>query len=435
MKLSVPATGAKRSVSVCLREHASRLDHTPVAALSEAEAVDLVRANQRTIRLLEGVGSAAAARLSELGGLSAEDVFSTVGKQSTGEARRVQRRAALANVLPTLTKGFMAGTIPTANLDTVATARHKLRHNPSWQAVFDEMDASITRKAARMNPQRFSGWIRHLVDRVSDDSQTEQRSQTDKNSFRSWTNAAGRWQARLDLDPIAGEKLQNAIDTQARSLAKQARDAGEQAHHGEQLNATAVCSLVDSANGSKGRPSINVVCDIDTITGGIWDGTIKQTGAGNNLPLSFLRQYLCDAWITHTVLGPSGKTLAVGRSHRTATDAQRAALRVMYQTCALCDVKFDHCEMHHIIEWEHGGPTNLNNLIPLCSIHHERMHHTGWQIDLDDQRTLTVTKPDGHTWKTIPLPSAAPAQARNHIRKRQHHHDYQHRHRTRTTTE
>ncbi|MBT8240264.1 MAG: HNH endonuclease, partial [Acidimicrobiia bacterium] len=394
-----------------------------------------VKANQRTIRLLEGVGSVAAARLSELGGLSAEDVFSTVGRQSTAEARRVQQRAGLADVLAGLTKAFMAGSVPTANLDTVATARHRLRHNQSWQTAFDDMDTSITRKAGRMNPTRFSGWIRDLVDRISDDGHTEQRSQEQRNSLRTWTSAAGRWQARLDLDPIAGEKLQGAIDAEARSLAKQASEAGEPAHHGERLNAQALASLVDSANGVKGRPSINVICDLDTLHGGVWDGTVKRTGAGNNLPLSSLRQLLCDAWITHTVLGPSGRALAVGRSYRTATDAQRAALRVMYQTCALCDVKFDHCELHHIHQWENGGPTDLTNLIPLCGVHHERVHHTQWRIELDDQRTLTVTKPDGHTWKQIPLPSAGPTRARNAQRKNHTNEQHHHRHRTRSTIE
>ncbi len=90
----------------------------------------------------------------------------------------------------------------------------------------------------------------------------------------------------------------------------------------------------------------------------------------------------------------------------------------MYPTCAICDVRFDHCEIHHIIEWETDGPTDLNNLIPLCTVHHHRVHDDGWRIVLDPERMLTVIKPDGHTWKTIPLPTAHPARARNHHRKR-----------------
>ncbi|NNE95837.1 MAG: DUF222 domain-containing protein [Acidimicrobiales bacterium] len=418
MNSAAHETSSAPSVSGCLRAHADLLDRASVDSLSEDEIIDLVRANERVIRRLDGVGAAAAVRLSELGGLSAEDVFSTAGKQSTSQARRVQRRAQLAPALPRLANGFAAGVIPTASLDCVASARHRLRHNPEWQTDFDARDHQITRNAARMNPKQFSTWLRSLTDRISDDGQTEQQSQSDKNSFRSWTDAEGRWQARLDLDALSGEKVQNAIDAEARSIAKQHSDAGESVHHGERLNATALCALIDSANGAKGRASIHVVADLDTISDGVWAGTTKRTGAGNDIPLSELRRYLCDSWITHTVLGPSGRALAVGRAYRTATDAQRAALRVMYETCALCDVRFDHCEMHHIIEWDHGGPTDLHNLIPLCTVHHERVHHGGWRIELDDQRSLTVIRPDGHTWKTVPLPSAAPTRARNHQRKR-----------------
>jgi hypothetical protein len=276
-----------------------------------------------------------------------------------------------------------------------------------------------------MNPRRFSTWLRALTERISDDGETEQHSEDGRNSLRTWTNGDGRWQARLDLDAVSGEQVQNAIDAEARSITKHRIDAGETQHHGEHLNSSALMSLIESGNGTKGRPSIHVIVDRDTVNYGVWDGTIKHTGAGNDLPLSQIRRMLCDSWITHTVLGPSGRALAVGRSHRTATDAQRAALRVMYPSCALCDVRFDHCEIHHIIEWERGGPTDLNNLIPLCTVHHERVHK-GWHLELDDQRDLSAFRPDGRWWKTVALPSTAPARARAHHRhhlKKRHHHD------------
>jgi hypothetical protein len=319
--------------------------------------------------------------------------------------------------MPHLAAEFNDGHIATANVDTVASARHRLRHKPQWVASFDQRERSIARKATQMSPKRFATWLRTLTDRISDDNLTEQRTEQDRNSFRSYTGSDGRWHARLDLDAVSGEKIQNAIDAEARSIAKQRSEAGDTAvHHGENLNSAAFMSLIDSGNGAKGRPSIHVVVDRETLSNRVWDGTIKHTGAGTSLPLSAIRQMLCDAWITHTVLGPSGRALAVGRSHRTATDAQRAALRVMYPTCALCDVRFDHCEMHHIIEWEHGGPTDLSNLIPLCTVHHEQVHK-GWRLELDDERNLAVSRPDGRLWKSIPLPSTAPTRNRNRRRR------------------
>jgi hypothetical protein len=29
-----------------------------------------------------------------------------------------------------------------------------------------------------------------------------------------------------------------------------------------------------------------------------------------------------------------------------------------------------HCDAHHIVPWQEGGPTDLGNLVPLCRVHH-----------------------------------------------------------------
>ncbi|MEI6497936.1 MAG: HNH endonuclease signature motif containing protein, partial [Actinomycetota bacterium] len=73
------------------------------------------------------------------------------------------------------------------------------------------------------------------------------------------------------------------------------------------------------------------------------------------------------------------------------------ALRAMYRTCAFdgCDVAFHRCEIHHIIPWERGGPTDLDNLIPLCSRHHHLVHDLAWKLRLEPDRTLVITQPDG----------------------------------------
>ena len=39
---------------------------------------------------------------------------------------------------------------------------------------------------------------------------------------------------------------------------------------------------------------------------------------------------------------------------------------------------------HHIIHWEHGGPTELDNLISLCHFHHHSVHEGGWNITATD---------------------------------------------------
>ncbi len=189
------------------------------------------------------------------------------------------------------------------------------------------------------------------------------------------------------------------------------------------LNAFALESLIDSGNAAKGRASINVIVDLETLTNGVWDGTTKRTGMGNTIPLPHLRRLLCDAWVTPVGVDRTGRALAVGRSRRTATDAQRAALRVMYPTCAVCDVTFDRCEIHHIQFWENGGPTDLSNLVPLCGVHHHRVHDDGWTIEVDRDRNLLWKRPDGTVFKHIELPSGVRVKHRARVREREREHD------------
>ena len=72
----------------------------------------------------------------------------------------------------------------------------------------------------------------------------------------------------------------------------------------------------------------------------------------------------------------------------------------MYRCCAFgnCDVTFDRCEIHHILPWELDGLTDLANLIPICSRHHHVIHEHGWSLDLDHDRVLTITQPDGQVF-------------------------------------
>ena len=81
-----------------------------------------------------------------------------------------------------------------------------------------------------------------------------------------------------------------------------------------------------------------------------------------------------------------------------ATAEQRRALRAMYRSCGFpdCTVRFGDCDVHHVIEWvQHHGPTDLDNLLPLCNQHHHLVHEGGWQLELFPDRRLTVRRPDG----------------------------------------
>ncbi|MGH3799574.1 MAG: HNH endonuclease signature motif containing protein [Pseudonocardiaceae bacterium] len=44
------------------------------------------------------------------------------------------------------------------------------------------------------------------------------------------------------------------------------------------------------------------------------------------------------------------------------------------------------CEVHHILQWQYGGRTDLENLLMLCWVHHRLLHDSVWSIRIRNGR-------------------------------------------------
>jgi hypothetical protein len=75
------------------------------------------------------------------------------------------------------------------------------------------------------------------------------------------------------------------------------------------------------------------------------------------------------------IAATKAEPLAVGRAVRLATPAQRTALRLRDGGCAIpdCAVTDPHTQPHHVTGWAIDGPTDLDNLISLCFVHHRQV--------------------------------------------------------------
>ena len=95
---------------------------------------------------------------------------------------------------------------------------------------------------------------------------------------------------------------------------------------------------------------------------------------------------LCTGMIRRIIIDPAtGATLDVGRAQRRYTPRQHRALAIRDGGCAFpgCDRPPRWCDAHHLKEWEHGGPTDLDNGVLLCRRHHRLVHHTDWSLRRD----------------------------------------------------
>lgn len=95
-------------------------------------------------------------------------------------------------------------------------------------------------------------------------------------------------------------------------------------------------------------------------------------GPGERISAGDLRRLCCDADLVPAVLGTAGEVLDVGREHRLVTPPIRTALTVRDRGCVFpgCDRPPAACHAHHVVPWQAGGRTALDNLVLLCPHHH-----------------------------------------------------------------
>jgi hypothetical protein len=71
-------------------------------------------------------------------------------------------------------------------------------------------------------------------------------------------------------------------------------------------------------------------------------------------------------------------------------------------------VRYTHCEVHHTVEWDDNGYTDIELLVPICGSHHHLVHDDHWRMTLDPDRVLSLWRPDGTLDSTHPPPDLAP---------------------------
>jgi Domain of unknown function (DUF222) len=145
---------------------------------------------------------------------------------------------------------------------------------------------------------------------------------------------------------------------------------------------------------------MSILIDSTTLVHGPHDATVFDCGLPIDLPIETVRRMACGADITPIIVGADGVRLYLGNTTRLANRDQRRALRTMYRTCAVegCCVSWDNIIIHHLKYFtRHRGPTDIDNLLPLCTKHHHCAHEGGWQFTLATDRTLTITLPNRTT--------------------------------------
>ena len=331
----------------------------------------------------------------------AEDVMAEHGRRAGRDARAVAAREKACQAMPVFEEAMTAGAVSSGHVDALAAAAHGL--DETAMAEFAGQATTLRQHAESHSVEDFARQCRELARAVSgDDGESRLAGQRRQRRVRRWVDQiTGMHHLHAQLDPEAAARVDAALDAATRARRSEehrAEGKPDESPTWDQDCADALVELITGARSVDRRvPDIAVHIDWATLLHGAHEHSLCETSDGTTLPVSTVRRLCCDAEIFPVVLGADGAVLDAGRSQRLAHREQRRALRAMYRTCGHphCTTPFDRCEIHHVQWWEHFGPTDLANLLPLCGFHHHLVHEGGWTLTIKPDRTLTVRRPDG----------------------------------------
>ncbi|HEY2429178.1 MAG TPA: DUF222 domain-containing protein [Acidimicrobiales bacterium] len=217
----------------------------------------------------------------------------------------------------------------------------------------------------------------------------------------------GRWQLKGDLDVESGTVLNNVLaGFVERIRAERRRQGVELAGMGPRLRAEGLMDMVRRATAAAegaeaARPLVWVIAGAEALASGT--GVCELAGGGAISALTAQR-LACDADIAQLLMDPHSNEFDLGRTQRRASGTQRRLLWLRDGGCTFpgCDRPPGWCEAHHIVFWEHDGPTDLVNLALLCSHHHHLCHEGGFRLQrVGDQ--LVFHRPDGSRLEAPPI--------------------------------
>ncbi|MFN3255133.1 MAG: DUF222 domain-containing protein [Ilumatobacter sp.] len=394
------------------------LESIDISALSAGAST----AALRDIAVIRGktdqLEAALARRISELHAAGdsapAADALGRCGTASRRATERAERRADALGETPQLDDALGKGRVGAEHADALASAASRL--DDAQRAELFARDREITELAASATPDVFRRRLTRIVDDITDDDGLDRASKQRHDATLSMKidDDTGMHTLFARLTPEDGNRLRRALDHEAAALANGNGEHSEECRglRRDQLLVQALVRIVagEAIGTGMGPAEVAVLIDYETLVAGLHEHSVSEYSDGSPIPAETARRHACEAKIIPVVLGEAGEVLDVGRAQRLATPAQRTALRSIYRTCAIdgCDAHFDRCHVHHIHEWEHHGPTDLDNLLPLCSFHHHRVHEGRWQLRLEfPDRRLTVTLPGGR-WHSTSLPDRLP---------------------------
>jgi hypothetical protein len=418
---------APLTLPAALRDLADRIELGHPVDLPDAAKADLVLAAASVSGRVDAVLTQA------VGAFDASTVWCGDGARSCGgwlsvrselsraRAGGITASARALRACPQVEAASLAGRIGTAKVRLLLEARE------AWPDRFREDEADLVGAVEPLTVQQAAVVCARWAALAEAAREADERSRagddpdggpepdpTQDDRLHLSRSFEGRWALDGDYDAVTGAELAGAVEAWIDRQFDQGTYRSDDGLTRAQRRAAALVALAlgGAAQGQTKhgdpRPSVSIHIDAETLVGEpVTDVTDLATRCcslddGTPITRSAADRLLCTARVSEVLLRIAAdgtiETLGITDGLRDATRRQRRALKLRDGGCVFpgCAAPPDHCEAHHVVPWELGGATLLENLALLCRHHHHLVHEGGWQLwrsILDGN--LHLATPDG----------------------------------------
>jgi hypothetical protein len=348
---------------------------------------ELARACVASTRLVNAALAGSAALLAEFqqrgawaddGAVSAATwVANRTGERRSELAGRVRVGAALRQV-PAAGAAARAGEI---SFDHARRLADCVRKDPVLaardEAVLVESARSVDADVFRMVARHWQACAADISDDPppGDDMKRQER-------LHLWQMADGWYAVDGTLSPENGAQLHSLLEEFVDRALRAQRDGDPALAQlvPSALRADAVADLVAQHRrrdpgdlSAPDRYRVGIVLNLDDLP--------------EDLPLA-----CCDSGLFRAVINAAGEVLDIGRTTREWTIPIRRGVVLRDGGCVFpgCDRPPSWCDVHHCWEWDHGGPTCVDNGALLCRRHHTFIHAKHWKVIIPRPRGRPV---------------------------------------------
>ena len=307
------------------------------------------------------------------------------GKTSKAQAKRTARRAKATNANPGLADRLAKGSMSTEQADIIADAAA----DTDGEAACDE---ALIDSVSSTNPEQGKKKARSYVNERTDADDVQKRHDRQNRRRGVYRHRLDNGNAALVIhgsDAYIDEMERNihvGSDVEYEDDGGRGIPASKHPRTRDQRNFDAARKLLCGTSAGKDAPkkaaysasprkaTIFITATVDQLTSA--DPSPITGIDGNPLPRSLIEEIAGNASFIAQIFSKDGELLWQGREHRLATPAQINGLISRDKGCVQCGAPPDRCVAHHLLPWEspRRGPTNINNLVLLCTDCHTRLH-------------------------------------------------------------